>query len=687
MINASSFDKKLFDKAKIIIEIQKHLSNLTKENINFILEQILKKKEIIGTEVGVSILTKCFNDIVNSRPKNIEIIIDLINLIKTSQISNSKFSLFSTKVVEIIHTKDKLTSSDMFYLKLLYKNKIISFNLILKEIRLLLSMKDEKCVSRRYPESYISNRISKITRWFYFEIDNSKYDLIGDDKIMKEISKMDKNVIKKMMKTGYSLDHIAEVIRNDDIDSFIFIVSQKGNEFNYNQTIINIRYERCDLLTQGSSLIEYAAFFNSIKIFKYLFLNKAYFDYTLLDYAICGGSIEIIHILEQNGYDIRESIKSSIKYFQNDIFSYIIDKYPTENNNINVIHFIFNDKDDEDFDLDEKDEYFESNFEKYVSCNRNKYMYYFTKRDFDINEEYSFKKYYVKTEEILDTDYNYNFDKIFSTIVESNNILPLFILFTKGISINARNEDSMKTILHYAIKEGNYFLTKLLLSCDAVDPFLHDKNEESPILYSIKYNRESIFFEIKEKMENCCSVMEIDYFKMVQSSQICKSEKIIDYFEKNWIFNIDFFFESLKYLPFSFFKYTFEISLDEFFVTKQYHLFFLLAIHALMEESLNFSKTYYLSDPADEITLKKNGDIYALFSTNHDNIFEYSKYLNDKSFWKFSNDGKLLEMSRNNNNITIVIKSDNNEEEEESNINDIKKKKKKKVNSKPSIRI
>ena len=33
-----------------------------------------------------------------------------------------------------------------------------------------------------------------------------------------------------------------------------------------------------------------------------------------------------------------------------------------------------------------------------------------------------------------------------------------------------------------------------------------------------------------------------------------------------------------------------------------------------MEESLNFSKTYVLSDPADEITLKKIGDIYALFS-------------------------------------------------------------------------
>lgn len=143
MIKSTSFDKNLYDKVKLIINIHKHLTNLTNDNFDYTLSQILKNEELINTKIGVSILIRCFNDIVNFRPKNIETIVAFILFINKKEIKNSMFDLFNKKVVEIIHTKEKLTSSDLFYLRLLYNNEIFKIDSIINEIDLILNSKDD----------------------------------------------------------------------------------------------------------------------------------------------------------------------------------------------------------------------------------------------------------------------------------------------------------------------------------------------------------------------------------------------------------------------------------------------------------------------------------------------------------------------------------------------------------------
>lgn len=150
-------------------------------------------------------------------------------------------------------------------------------------------------------------------------------------------------------------------------------------------------------------------------------------------------------------------------------FSWIVD-FSDTNNEINN----YNNDDNDDLDLN-----FKENFDKYC---KKKYGFILP---FNIVVIETINEY---RDDKLNIDYD--FDKIFSAIIESNNILPLFILFTKGISVNERNPIS-KTILHYAIKSGNNFLIKLILSCEETDPFICDENNETPIIYSIKYKEKA----------------------------------------------------------------------------------------------------------------------------------------------------------------------------------------------------
>ena len=84
------------------------------------------------------------------------------------------------------------------------------------------------------------------------------------------------------------------------------------------------------LIKRKASLIEYAAFFGSIQIFKYLQLNNVELTPSLWLYAIHCNNPEIIHLLEENHVipedkSYFECYKESIKCHHNNIANYIKD--------------------------------------------------------------------------------------------------------------------------------------------------------------------------------------------------------------------------------------------------------------------------------------------------------------------------------------------------------------------------
>ena len=83
-------------------------------------------------------------------------------------------------------------------------------------------------------------------------------------------------------------------------------------------------------MNKRSTLIEYASFFGSIQIFKYLYLNDVDLKPSLWIYSIHGVDAEMFQILDEknlepDSYD--SCLKESIKCHHDDITKYILNNY------------------------------------------------------------------------------------------------------------------------------------------------------------------------------------------------------------------------------------------------------------------------------------------------------------------------------------------------------------------------
>lgn len=156
-------------------------------------------------------------------------------------------------------------------------------------------------------------------------------------------------------KTGENENQICKLIRNDLIEDFIIYIRQNNYSlkseicssiYETNYFINYYKYSRF-ALNSKINLIEYAAFFGSYQIFKYLHMNGIELTPSLWLFAIHGRDTNIIHLLIENHIEPtiliqRENssngketeIKSykncflySINFHHNDIAKYILTNF------------------------------------------------------------------------------------------------------------------------------------------------------------------------------------------------------------------------------------------------------------------------------------------------------------------------------------------------------------------------
>ena len=138
----------------------------------------------------------------------------------------------------------------------------------------------------------------------------------------------------KERKIGQNENHICKLIREDLIDEFITYINQ--HDYSLNSNIKRSIYETNSFLLKNEpTLIEYAAFFGSIQIFKYLFLNKAKIKAIIWIYAMHSYNPELINFLEENHIQQRNEtyfkcFKEAIKCHHIDVSNYIQDNYLNE---------------------------------------------------------------------------------------------------------------------------------------------------------------------------------------------------------------------------------------------------------------------------------------------------------------------------------------------------------------------
>ncbi|KAK8896935.1 hypothetical protein M9Y10_014862 [Tritrichomonas musculus] len=231
---------------------------------------------------------------------------------------------------------EKLLNQYALYITKNFKNSGL-FNIFKNNKRILQFLIEKKIFQF---DEYIINEIkysndpeTKSIYYFFFpEIKRFK-EIIGEIRIKNienEIISQDSsnfNNFDLKRKEGQNDSYICCLIRQDLIENFVSFV----NRTNYHLTSEvkpSIFETNLFLKESNPTLIEYAAFYNSIQIFQYLLYNKVELEPSLWLYAIHGHSLNVIHLLEYNKVsppkgNYVECLIEAIKCHHNDIASYI----------------------------------------------------------------------------------------------------------------------------------------------------------------------------------------------------------------------------------------------------------------------------------------------------------------------------------------------------------------------------
>ena len=270
--------------------------------------------------------------------------------------------LFLLSKIAKNHHRNRFFFTKIEKIILFWRDKIIQnvsnddlFNIFKNNKRMILFLINNQfiCIN----ETIINYMKKKDKNFYYLHYFYPEIESLIDDeekkKIKEEILSIDENIFNyfdEKRKQGENDSYLCDLIRSDNIVDFVSYVSRKN--YSLESTIKLSMFETNSILIKNeTSLIEYASFFGSIQIFKFLILNNVKLESSLWNYSIHSLNSEMIHILEEN--DIKPDTNclfESIKCHHNDIAKYIEDnvlndtKIEINKNNFhsNVASYIFN---------------------------------------------------------------------------------------------------------------------------------------------------------------------------------------------------------------------------------------------------------------------------------------------------------------------------------------------------------
>ena len=229
-----------------------------------------------------------------------------------------------------IHFFDKIFRIILFFKDDLKKNftNYEIFDFFKNNKRVLLFLSDEKIISfdeKIAQQLCFKKSIKKIGLFLLPEIKPFiKKELIASTIIPENIE--------EYRKTEYCDNTILQLVQKDSINEFIKYINT--NDFNINQDFVPSIFETNNILANKPriKLIEYSAFFGSIRIFKYLLACGSKLNPNLWIFATFGRNANIIHILEDNKIVPTDQIYKrcldfSIRCHHNELVDYFLNNY------------------------------------------------------------------------------------------------------------------------------------------------------------------------------------------------------------------------------------------------------------------------------------------------------------------------------------------------------------------------
>lgn len=252
--------------------------------------------------------------------------------------NHHRYPNFTEKVTKILKNmketmKNNFSNSEIF---ILFKsNRILLLFLIEEEILQINSfifgqLTNKKSISKK-KHQFFQPEIQKFIEKKKIEDQNENLNWIQNLPI-----NFDKN-----RKTGENDNAICQLIRDDSIEKFTEFIKEKNVEIN-SQIELSIYETNSFLINKTPTLIEYAAFFGSSEVFKFLLQNGAELHSSLWLYGIHSDNNIIIHLIEEKGIQpedksFEKCMEEAIKCHHNELAFYIESKYLNETDKENNI--------------------------------------------------------------------------------------------------------------------------------------------------------------------------------------------------------------------------------------------------------------------------------------------------------------------------------------------------------------
>ena len=268
--------------------IQVMLADISEERFQETIKNI-RNSIFLQDRFSLKILLSSIKTIMLARPLKIKFYLSIL-----AEFLDKICSFFTSH--DLLHFFSKFPFVQVF----LYENQAIDINTILSE--------------SKYNKS--------LFRLFFFEIQEHDKNLMNEysnineikDSFINEYNNSDFKIIEELHKKNRALGCnetiLAQTIRDDDLESFQNIITQ--NNIDLNSQIKHSHYEFVKFINYKDNmptLVEYSAFFGSINIFKYLYIqsNSVILPPMTGRYAVAGGNSEIISLCIERGFDLSKN--------------------------------------------------------------------------------------------------------------------------------------------------------------------------------------------------------------------------------------------------------------------------------------------------------------------------------------------------------------------------------------------
>ena len=336
------------DDFDLVCSLQKHLTDISESNYAMVFDY-LTKSIFIQTEENLFQLIENILAIPYLRYKSHKHLAKLIHeLSNMKEIDKTVFlDYFLQLLFNQMESKILLLQIDLFiFCRFCYDEGVISIGEIINQMK-IHSTKSTSSFSlfefalfhlfspdiRTENEDYYNS----CKEYIEFMVSNMA-DTLNFFKCLDSFSLLSNSEeMKAFVQNGVLKDSFQAILRDDDSDKLSLACI--SDNFNFNMVLEAFPTE-CSYLRNNASLVQFAAFYGAVKCTKFLIMNNADLNRAdeqgklTTDFAIAGGNIEIVRLLEQSGLSFFNSFQTAIEFRQTQIFNWLV------NTRENIPHFI-----------------------------------------------------------------------------------------------------------------------------------------------------------------------------------------------------------------------------------------------------------------------------------------------------------------------------------------------------------